>query len=203
MTDTQTTDTKLTIGSKKTAPDHPVRFSFLNVFKARLQNNPKPGEAPKFSTRIIVDKKSPDVPRIQAAMRAAHQSDKRIRGIDYDALDLILRDGDNPKENKKKAEHLKGCYFLNASCSEEYPPEVVGTHKDASTGKLVRLGPKDIKSGDFGAVTLVFYGYDTNGNQGIAASLRNVQKRKDGTALASSANADEDFEAEEDDDLFQ
>lgn len=202
MTTPQSTDTKLTIGAKKTAPDHPARFSFLNVFKAKLPNDPKPGDKPKFSVQVIVPKKSPDVARIVDAMKAAHQADKRIRGVDYDTLDLILRDGDNPKENKKKAEHLKGHYFFNASCSEEYPPEVVGTHKDAATGKLVRLGPKDIKSGDYGAVSVVFYGYDTNGNQGIAASLRNVQLRSAGDALAGSSNPDEEFEADEDDDLF-
>lgn len=196
----QPVDTTLTIGSKRTAPNHPVRFSFLHAFKAKLPNNPKPGDKPKFSVQVIVDKKSPDLPAIHAAMKAAHQASKAIRGIDYDALDLILRDGDNPKENKKKLEHLKGCYFFNASCGEEYPPEVVGTTRDEATGKLVRLGPKDIKSGDYGAVTVNFYGYDTNGNQGIAAGLRNLQKRKVGDSLANVSNADDDFDEEEDED---
>lgn len=201
MTTTETSTT-LTIGSKKTAPDHPVRFSFLQVFEAKLPKNPKPGDKPKHSVQVIVDKKSPDVPLIHASMKAAHAADKKIRGLDYEALDLILRDGDNPKDNKKKHEHLKGCYFFNASCGAEYPPEVVGTHKDANTGKLVRLTPKEIKSGDYGAVTVNFYGYDINGNQGISAGLRNLQKRKTGESLANVSNADDDFEAEEDDDLL-
>jgi len=201
---TQTTnETQIAVGKKKTAPGFPVRFSFLTVFEPKKGKNPKPGELPKFSVQLIVDKKSPDVKLINAAMRAAHQESKAVKALDFDTLDVILRDGDNPKENKKKAEHLKGKFFFNASCGEDYPPQVVGNTLDPETGKLVRLTKKDIKSGDFGAATVNFYGYDSNGNQGIAAGLRNIQKLAVGESLAGASDADDDFEADEDDDFMK
>jgi hypothetical protein len=197
---TETDPTIITIGGKRTAPDHPVRFSFLAVFKPRLSATPKPGEQPKFSVQVILNKKSPDVPRVMEAMKAAHQADKRLRSLDFDALDLILRDGDNPKENKKKADHLKGCYFFNAWAGEEYPPQVRGTRIDAATGKLEHLTSKDVKSGDYGAVTVRFYGYEVNGNQGISAGLRGLQKRRTGASLAGTTNFDDEYDVEEDED---
>ena len=202
MTNVTLVSTTIAIGKKSTAPEHPVRLSFLQVFEPRLPKNPKPSDKPKFSVQCIVSKKSPDVKRIDAAMRAAAAESKATKALDYDSLDLILRDGDNPKDNKKKAEHLKGCYFFNASCGPDYPPQVVGNTIDPETGKLERLTKKSIKSGDYGAVTVNFYGYDMNGNQGISAGLRNVQKLRTGESLAGSADADDEFDADTDDDFM-
>jgi hypothetical protein len=200
---TNTSSTQIAVGKKKTAPGFPVRLSFLQVFEAKLPKQPKPGDLPKFSVQVIVDKKSPDVKLINAAMRAAAAESKATKALDYDTLDLILRDGDNPKENKKKAAHLLGKFFFNASCGEDYPPQVVGSTIDPETGKLERLTKRDIKSGDFGAVTVNFYGYDSKGNQGVSAGLRNIQKLATGESLAGAADADEDFEADEDDDFMK
>jgi len=74
---------------------------------------------------------------------------------------------------------------------------------DPETGKLARLTKKDIKSGDFGAATVNFYGYDSNGNQGIACGLRNIQKLAVGESLAGASDADDDFEADEEDDFMK
>lgn len=194
--------TTLALGKKATAPDHPVRFSYLTVFEAKLPKKPKPNDRPKFSVQLIIDKKSPDLPKIHEAMKLAAKTSKATASVDYDTLDLILRDGDNPKENKKKQPHLFGCYFMNASCNEDYPPQVVGPKLDPETGKLQRLTKKDIKSGDFGAATVNFYGYEANGNVGVAAGLRNIQLRKAGESLAGLSDADDDFDADEDDDFM-
>ncbi len=209
----------VTLGAKKTAPDHPVRFSYLTVEKARV-NRDEPEKPATYSVQIIVRKDSPDVARIHAAMRAAHKESSKIAAKDYDTLDLILRDGDDPKENKKKAPHLFGCVFFNASASLEYPPQVLGATIDPDTGRLERLvqtavrgneevrvlvkgadGEPSIKSGDYGAVTVKFYGY-AGKKVGISAGLRTVQKRRNGESLAGGAD-DSAFEAEDDADFLR
>ena len=205
MSDKETPETLIALGKKKDVPDFPVRFSFLNAHKARLPRKPKPGELPKFSTQVVISKKSPQLKMIDKAMRAAAAEHPATKGEDYDTLDLILRDGDNKKENKKGYEYLKGCYFFNASCGEKYPPQVVGTRKvvvDEATGKmgLERLTERDIKSGDYGAVTVNFFGYEANGKKGVAAGLRNMQKLRSGESLAGITSADDDFDAEDDED---
>lgn len=223
---TQTDPTSITIGGAKLSKDFPVRFSYLTVEEPRMPSEPKPGDKPKFSTVLIIKKNSPDVARIHDAMKAAHKAKgSPIANEDYDTLDLILRDGDNPKENKKKDPNLAGHYFMNASSNAEYPPGVVGKSIDPETGKLERLivtvpvkGGKDgetvrkikvdgdgqpvLRSGDYGAAAVKFYGYDQKGNKGIAARLENVQFRKRGEALAGGRSADDSFEADETDDGF-
>jgi len=200
---TKTDAAQITIGAKKTSPDHPVRFSYVTIDEPRLPNDPKPNDVPKFSIQCIVDKRSPDVARINAAMRAAAAEAKETKGHDYDTLDLILRDGDNPKENKKKEAHLFGHYFFNASCGASYKPEVVGTRKDPQTGKIERLPAGSVKSGYFGAVNVKFYGYEQKGNRGVAARLNTVQLMKPGPLLGGGISADDAFEADDEDSFME
>ena len=44
--------------------------------------------------------------------------------------------------------------------------------------------------------------FRSNGNRGVAAGLGNIQKLKDGEALSSRTNAEDDFEAVEDEDFL-
>ena len=63
------------------------------------------------------------------------------------------------------------------------------------------MDPDEIYSGIFGRVSLNFYAFNSNGNRGIAVSLANVMKVKDGPRLGGHASAAEDFgEFAEDDD---
>jgi hypothetical protein len=190
----QTSAAQITVGNK----EFPVRFSYVTIDEPRLPSDPKAGDEPKYSVQIIVDKKSPDVARINAAMKVGAKESKDTAGVDYETLDLILRDGDNPKENKKKEPHLLGHYFFNASSSKAYKPEAVGTHKDPETGKLERLKDGAIKSGYFGAVNVKFYGYKQKGNVGVAARLNTIQLHKSGPLLGGGISADEAFEADDD-----
>ena len=57
-------------------------------------------------------------------------------------------------------------------------------------------------SGCYGKISVTFYGFNSNGNRGIAAGLGNIQKLKDGPALGGRANAADDFESEDDEDFL-
>jgi hypothetical protein len=47
-----------------------------------------------------------------------------------------------------------------------------------------------------------FYAFNTNGNKGIACSLNNLQKIKDGTPLGGHSRAEDDFADDEEDDFL-
>lgn len=59
-------------------------------------------------------------------------------------------------------------YFLNAGCSGDDPPGLVGPD-------LETIQPGDIFSGDTGRASLGFYAYDFRGHTGVAAYLNNLQ----------------------------
>ena len=88
----------------------------------------------------------------------------------------------------------KGCYFFNANSRQA--PQVV----DKQVQPI--LDQTEVYSGCYGRISVNFYGYNSNGNRGVAAGLGNIQKLKDGEALSSRTNAEDDFEAVEDEDFL-
>lgn len=207
-------DTHLTLGSAAS----PVRFSFANFFVPKIDDenkiDKKTGKPAEFySCQVILPKADKAAKEaIDSAVKvaaAAKLGDKKIPST----WKLPLRDGD--EEADEKGEHLKGCWFFN--CKAKGRPAVVGTRKytedDVATwdaenehetsefkarnrpkvGKLVKLTEEDIKSGDYGRVSVDFY-YFENDSKGIAVGLGNVQKLKDGESLGGTrTSADDDF----------
>lgn len=183
----QTTDTKMTIGSR----EFPVRFSYAYVFECKEYVDDDGNKTLKRSVMVLVpkaDKKT--VAEINAKVDAAAKAEF---GAKMPAmLKRPLRDGD--AEADDKGDYLKGHWFFNASSVRKV--DVVGTEKDEFTDKLVRLGETDFKSGDYGRVTVEFYGFSVKGNKGVAVGLRNIQKLADGEPLGNTSNADADFAEE-------
>ncbi len=64
------------------------------------------------------------------------------------------------------------------------------------------LDQSEVYSGCYGAISVTFYGYNSNGNRGIAAGLGNIQKLRDGESLGGRVNAAEEFESVDDDDFL-
>lgn len=59
-------------------------------------------------------------------------------------------------------------YFLNARCSGDTQPGLVGPD-------LETIQPEQLKSGDTGRASLDFYAYDYKGHAGVAAYFNNLQ----------------------------
>lgn len=106
-------------------------------------------------------------------------------------LKLPLRDGDI---DRPEDEAYANSFFLNANSRQA--PQVVDRHVQPI------LDQNEVYSGCYGAISVTFYGYNSNGNRGIAAGLGNIQKLRDGEPLGGRTNAADDFESADDDDFL-
>ena len=64
------------------------------------------------------------------------------------------------------------------------------------------LNQAEVYSGCYGRISVTFYGFNNNGNRGIAAGLGNIQKLRDGEPLGGRTRAADDFETESEDDFL-
>ena len=167
----------------------PCRFSYLHCWEPNSVN----GGDPKYSVSAIVEKSDKKtVAAISAAIEQAKKDSVSKWGGKVPAnLHLPLRDGDIDRPDD---EAYKDAYFFNANSRQA--PQVV----DAKVQPII--DQNEVFSGCYGKISVTFYGYNSNGNRGIAAGLGNIQKLKDGESLGGRTSAAEDFDTEEDEDFL-
>ena len=167
----------------------PCRFSYLHCWEPDSVN----GGDPKYSVSAIVSKKdTTTVNAIKAAIEQAKKDSMSKWGGKVPAnLKLPLRDGDIDRPDD---EAYAGCYFFNANSRQA--PQVV----DSKVQPI--LDQSEVYSGCYGKISVTFYGYNSNGNRGIAAGLGNIQKLKDGESLGGRTSAADDFQTEDDEDFL-
>lgn len=167
----------------------PCRFSYLHCWEPDSVN----GGDPKYSVSAIIPKS--DIKTINAIKAAIEQAKKdsvsKWGGKVPANLKLPLRDGDIDRPDD---EAYAGCYFFNANSRQA--PQVV----DSKVQPI--LDQSEVYSGCYGKISVTFYGYNSNGNRGIAAGLGNIQKLKDGESLGGRTSAADDFQTEEDEDFL-
>jgi hypothetical protein len=156
------------------------RFSYVNLAEPKLA----PGATePKYGLSLIIPKSNKKTLKlINAAIEAAAEVGKEKFGKSFKAKKLPLRDGDEEREDAAYADS----FFLNANAKNR--PGLV----DRKVQPI--LDPTEIKSGDWGNVSLNFYPFNVNGNSGVAVGLNHVQKVKDGEPLGSVTNAADEFD---------
>jgi len=168
----------------------PCRFSYLHCWEPDSVN----GGDPKYSVSAIVPKTdSKTVEAIKAAIEQAKKdSASKWGGKIPGNLKTPLRDGDIDRPDD---EAYKGCYFFNANSRQA--PQVV----DAKVQPV--LDQSEVYSGCYGRISVTFYGYNSNGNRGVAAGLGNIQKLKDGEALGGGrTKASDEFDTANEDDFL-
>ena len=167
----------------------PCRFSYLHCWEPDSVN----GGDPKYSVSAIIPKS--DTKTINAIKAAVEQAKKdsisKWGGKIPTNLKLPLRDGDIDRPDD---EAYANSYFFNANSHQA--PQVVDSHVQPI------LDQSEVYSGCYGKISVTFYGYNSNGNRGIAAGLGNIQKLRDGESLGGRTTAAEDFETEEDEDFL-
>ena len=167
----------------------PCRFSYFNGWEPTSVN----GGEPKFSISAIIPKSdTATVNAVKAAIDAAKKESVSKWGGKVPAnLKTPLRDGDIDRPDD---EAYAGCYFFNANSRQA--PQIV----DAKVQPI--LDQSEVYSGCYGRISVTFYGYNSNGNRGIAAGLGNIQKLKDGDPLGGRSRASDDFGTVEDEDFL-
>lgn len=167
----------------------PCRFSYLHCWEPDSVN----GGDPKYSVSAIIDKS--DTKTIAAIKAAIEQAKKEAvskwGGKVPNNLKTPLRDGDIDRPDD---EAYKGSYFFNANSRQA--PQVV----DAKVQPI--LDKSEVYSGCYGRISVTFYGYNSNGNRGIAAGLGNIQKLKDGESLGGRVSAANEFGTVEEEDFL-
>ena len=168
----------------------PCRLSFANIWEPKSIN----GGDEKYSVSCIIPKSDKaTLTKIHNAIEAAKEEakGKKWGGKVPPNLKMPLRDGDIDRPDD---EAYAGCYFLNANSREK--PQIVD--KDVQP----ILDQTEVYSGCYGNITVTFFGYNSNGNRGIAAGLGNIQKVKDGDPLGGRARASDEFTTVDDDEDF-
>ena len=167
----------------------PCRFSYLHCWEPDSVN----GGDPRYSVSAIIPKSDTrTVERIRAAVEnAKKESLSKWGGKIPPNLKLPLRDGDIERPDD---EAYADSWFLNANSRQA--PEVV----DRKVQRI--LDQSEVYSGCYGQISVTFYGFNTNGNRGIACGLNNLQKIRDGEPLGSRASAESDFGNEDDEDFL-
>ena len=156
--------------SKTTSPTKvviPCRISFANIWEPKSIN----GSEEKYSVSCLIPKSDKaTLAKIQKAVDVAKEDakGKKWNGKIPPNLKLPLRDGDIDRPDD---ENYAGHMFLNATSKEA--PQIV----DRKIQPI--LDPMECGSGDYCNVSVNFYGFNANGNRGVAAGLGNIQKVKE------------------------
>jgi len=175
-----------------TGPD--TRWSYVNAWEPKSIN----GGTPKYSVSLIIPKSdTKTIEKVKTAIEAAYrEGESKLKGNGravppLATLKTPLRDGDVERSDDPV---YANTYFVNANNSSA--PGIV----DADRQPI--LERSEIYSGVYGRASVNFYAFNTNGNKGIACSLNNLQKIRDGEPLGGKSNAEEDFATEDDDDFL-
>lgn len=175
-----------------TGPD--TLWSYVNVWEPKSIN----GSTPKYSVQLRIPKTdTATLDKIKAAIQAAYEDGAaKLKGNSksvppLSTLKTPLRDGD---ECFPDDETYAGYMFLNANNTQA--PGIV----DADRQEIIQR--REIYSGVRGRASISFYSFNTNGNKGIACSLNNLQKIKDGTPLGGHSRAEDDFADDEEEDFL-
>ncbi len=170
-----------------------TRWSFVHVFKPYDPNGNDANA--KYSLCLIIPKDDEQtINAIKEAIKLAYkEGESRLKGNNgklptLESLRIPLHDGDLEKQGD---EIYQNAFYINAKTNKK--PGIVDKYLREITNE------EEVYSGCYGRASITFYAYNSNGNKGIACSLNNLQKIKDGERLSGRASAKSDFKGFETD----
>ena len=171
-----------------------TRWSYVNAWEPKSIN----GGTPKFSVSLIIPKSdTKTVAKIKAAIEAAYkEGEAKLKGNSrtvpaLSAIKTPLRDGDAERPDDPASANS---YFMNANSNPA--PGIV----DADCQPI--LDRSEVYSGVYGRASVNFYAFNSNGNRGIACSLNNLQKIRDGEHLGGKTSAEDAFATDDEEDFL-
>jgi len=163
-----------------------VRLSYANLFEAREN---KSGEL-RYSVSLLIPKDHPQVDDLNAAIDAEGENKFGKKWASMRKKNDPLHDAD--EDGKADDDPVyEGMLYINTSSKRK--PQVV----DRQVQPI--LDDSEIWSGCYANVSITVFPFDVPENKGVSFGLNNVQKVKEGERLGGVPNADEEFEAIDDD----
>lgn len=153
------------------------RVSFPQVFTPKP---PMDGGEPVYSIQMLFPKTMKEELKAMQAMYKEAAAAKWPNGLPKN-FRSPFNDGDT-----KDLESHKGHFYVN--CKTKFQPGLVGPDRQPI------ISQDDFYAGCFARASISAYAYDKNGNKGVAFSLQNIQKVKDGPKFASRVAAEDEFE---------
>lgn len=152
------------------------RVSFPSVFEPSGMD----GAKKKYSVTMLIPK-TVDISALKALRDAViaekfPDPSKRPKG-----LKNPIRDGDE----KSELDGYAGHYFIAARSMTK--PGLV----NASVKPII--SQDEFYAGCYARATITAYYYDQSGNKGVAFSLQNIQKLRDGEPFSGRSKAEDDF----------
>jgi len=166
-----------------------VRFAFVNIFQPRM-NELKNRE--EYSLMLLIDKR--DEETVKAFKDAITKEVTQTWKNKPASLDCTFKDGDVEKKDDKYAEMYEGHYYVQVSSKDK--PGIV----DQNCNQII--DPNEVRSGDYGRVSLAAFGYGKGAikgkstfSPGVTFFLNNVQLMEKGEALGGKPRATDEFGA--------
>ena len=166
----------------------PVRLSYMSVFQPRHNEIRNKDE---FSVTLLFPKvASKFQPNAEAEIDAIKEAVKTAArnkfGSDFKGLWASpLKDGDRELRKSDGEPKHPGYWYLGVRADIDYPPKLIdGDIKPAKSGAW--------ESGDWGAVKIALYGYDSNGNKGVGSGLLAIQFLYKDEAFGGDGGANEE-----------
>lgn len=162
-----------------------VRLNFPHLWEPSTVKGAQNTEK-KYSCSLIISKEDTEtINKIDNAVNNAI-----AKGINVfnnkipQNLNLPLKDGDIEKPDD---ETLYKSYYISAKSKATNKPNIVDIDRNPI------LNQSEIYSGCWVIANINFYAYNIGGNKGIACSLNDIMKVKDGEPLSSRPSAKEVF----------
>ena len=153
----------------------------LYPFLIRPRKN-EDGSNGKYSIQCLLAKDDPQIETIKRAIMAAAK-EKFGESVNLKALSLPLRNGDDQTE-----EYYHGMLFFNANSTSA--PQIVNRFNAKATDQDLA---EYCYSGATFHISCSFYGYNKNGNKGVACGLSNVMLRAKTDPIGGGSNAQAEF----------
>lgn len=166
------------------------RVSHPHVFEPQTD---KKSNKKTYSVVLMFDKGT-DISELKAAYEAAvaEKWAKKPKG-----LRSPFRDGDEEDADgdRVKGPEYKGKVYVSFRAKDDRRPQIVDKSLEAITKES-----GDFYPGCYARATYSAYGYEVDGNAGVAFGLNNIQKVRDGERLDGRTAAEDDFDSYEDGD---
>ena len=163
-----------------------VRFSYVNLATPRQFDDAN--SKPKYTVTLLMPKSDKENKKrfdkafdaaIEAGIDAVWKGKRpaKVRNKVHDG------DGERPQSGEPFGDECKGHWVVEVNSLTK--PGIVDRYNDL-------MDAEDIKSGDYGRVSLRAFAYDFSGSKGVSYALNNVQFLSEGESLGGRRTSPED-----------